>query len=313
MRAGVRERSRVVVLAGGTGGAKLARGMLDVVGPQRLTVVANTGDDVEIYGAHVSPDPDLVCFWLSDQIDERGWGLDGDSFSVMEGLRALGVEVWFNLGDRDLAWCMERTRLQSEEGLRPTQALAELRRRAGIDAEVLPMCDTPLRTIVNGVSLQEFMIARRGKDGWEPVYEVRFEAPQPPSPSEEVRAALAGAQAVIVGPSNPVISIWPILSVLGEELEALEVPVVCVSPVVAGAIVKGPTSAFLAHRGHPSSTTGMLDFYDTVAPGLLDGVVCDEELARQIPSLRTDTLMDTPAARASVARQTLDFARSLGG
>ena len=93
----------VVVLAGGTGGAKLARGMLDVVGPERLTVVANTGDDVEIYGAHVSPDPDLVTFWLADRIDERGWGLDGDTFNVMDGLRELGVDIWFNLGDRDLA------------------------------------------------------------------------------------------------------------------------------------------------------------------------------------------------------------------
>jgi LPPG:FO 2-phospho-L-lactate transferase len=95
----------VVVLAGGTGGAKLARGMQDVVGAERLAVVANPGDDIEIYGAHVSPDPDLISFWLADLIDARGWGLEGDTFNVMDGLRALGVDVWFNLGDRDLAWC----------------------------------------------------------------------------------------------------------------------------------------------------------------------------------------------------------------
>src|SRR5471030_1910942 len=105
----------VVILAGGTGGAKLARGMADVVGPEHLTVIANTGDDIEIYGAHVSPDPDLVSFWLADQIDERGWGLQGDTFAVMDALRELGVEVWFNLGDRDLAWCLERARLGAEE------------------------------------------------------------------------------------------------------------------------------------------------------------------------------------------------------
>jgi len=100
----------VVVLAGGTGGAKLARGMLDVVGPEELVVVANTGDDIDIYGSHVSPDPDLVSFWLADLINDRGWGIEGDTFAVMDALRALGTDVWFNLGDRDLAWCLERRR-----------------------------------------------------------------------------------------------------------------------------------------------------------------------------------------------------------
>ncbi len=110
---------QVLVLAGGTGGAKLARGMLDVVGAERLAVLVNSGDDIEIYGAHVSPDPDLVSFWLADAIDERGWGLRDDTFAVMDALRALDVEVWFNLGDRDLAWCLERARMLAE-GLSPT-------------------------------------------------------------------------------------------------------------------------------------------------------------------------------------------------
>ena len=138
---------QVVVLAGGTGGAKLARGMLDVVGPERLTVVANTGDDVEIYGAHVSPDPDLVTFWLADRIDERGWGLDGDTFSVMEGLRELGVDVWFNLGDRDLALGIERARML-DDGARLTEAHAMLADELGVKAQVLPMSDRPVRTRV---------------------------------------------------------------------------------------------------------------------------------------------------------------------
>src|SRR5471030_3400020 len=121
----------VVILAGGTGGAKLARGMADVVGPEHLSVIVNTGDDIEIYGAHVSPDPDLVSFWLADTIDERGWGLRDDSFAVMDGLRALGEEVWFNLGDRDLAWCMQRSRLLAE-GLSTTAALARLNEAIGV-------------------------------------------------------------------------------------------------------------------------------------------------------------------------------------
>src|SRR6266436_8350800 len=121
----------VVVLAGGTGGAKLARGMLDVVGADELVVLANTGDDIEIYGAYVSPDPDLVTFWLADRIDERGWGLAGDTFHVMEGLRELGEDVWFNLGDRDLALCLRRAR-RLREGATLTQALAELGAALGL-------------------------------------------------------------------------------------------------------------------------------------------------------------------------------------
>ncbi len=140
-------RSPVVVLAGGTGGAKLARGMLDVVGPEELMVIANTGDDIDIYGSHVSPDPDLVSFWLADEIDERGWGLRDDTFAVMDALRALDHDVWFNLGDRDLAWCLKR-RCMEDQGLRPTEALAKLNDAIGVRARVLPMCDEPLRTRV---------------------------------------------------------------------------------------------------------------------------------------------------------------------
>ena len=163
----------VVILAGGTGGAKLARGMLDVVGEQ-LVVIANTGDDVEIYGAHVSPDPDLVTFWLADRIDERGWGLERDSFHAMDQLRELGVDVWFNLGDRDLAICLERARML-REGERQTAAQARLAAALGIAATVLPMSDQPVRTAVLAAGrwwpLQEFMIRHRGAG---PVHDVAF-------------------------------------------------------------------------------------------------------------------------------------------
>ncbi len=130
----------ILLLTGGTGGAKLARGIADAFGPERLTAIVNTGDDIEIYGAHVSPDPDLVCFWLAGLIDERGWGMDGDSFAVMDGLRELGVDVWFNLGDRDLAWCLERARMLAE-GLSPAAAIARLGEAIGLRARVLPMSD----------------------------------------------------------------------------------------------------------------------------------------------------------------------------
>jgi LPPG:FO 2-phospho-L-lactate transferase len=303
----------VVLLAGGTGGAKLARGMLDVVGPEELVVIANTGDDIDIYGSHVSPDPDLVSFWLADRIDERGWGIDGDTFAVMDALRDLGPQVWFNLGDRDLAWCLRRFEME-EEGLRPTEALARLNEAIGVRTRVLPMCDEPLRTWVRTEEgwrdFQRFMIRERTAGV---VREVAFRADDATAvPTPEVLAALADARAVIVGPSNPVISIWPILHVLGETLAGLAVPVVCVSPVVGGEIVKGPTAAFLAAYGQAVSAAGVAAFYEAIQPGLLDGIVADEQVAG-MATLETDTAMPDGAARARVAEQTLAFADSLAG
>jgi LPPG:FO 2-phospho-L-lactate transferase len=312
----------VVVLAGGTGGAKLARGMLDVVGPDELVVIANTGDDIDIYGSHVSPDPDLVSFWLADLIDERGWGLRDDTFAVMDALRELGTEVWFNLGDRDLAWCLERKRM-TDEGLRPTEALARLNQAIDVRAKVLPMCDEPLRTWVRTDAgwrdFQQFMIRDRAAGT---VCEVAFATPArvtgpaPPStgpapqPTPEVLAALAGARAVIIGPSNPVISIWPILHVLGETLTQLAVPVVCVSPVVGGEVLKGPTAVFMAAYDQPVSAAGVSAFYEGVQPGLVGGIVTDEPFA-ELPALRIDTAMPNRTARARVAEQTLTFSETL--
>jgi LPPG:FO 2-phospho-L-lactate transferase len=303
----------VVVLAGGTGGAKLARGMLDVVGPDELVVIANTGDDIDVYGAHVSPDPDLVSFWLADDIDERGWGIAGDTFEVMDALRELGADVWFNLGDRDLAWCLRRREME-QDGLRPTEALARLNETIGVRARVLPMCDEPLRTRVRTDAgwrdFQRFMIRERAEDT---VREVAFRANDDAAvPTPEVLAALAAARAVIVGPSNPVISIWPILHVLGDTLTGLAAPVVCVSPVVGGEIVKGPTAAFMAAYGQPVSAAGVAAFYETVQPSLLDGIVADEPVAG-MATLQIDTAMPDGATRARVAEQTLAFAETLAG
>jgi LPPG:FO 2-phospho-L-lactate transferase len=166
----------VVVLAGGSGGAKLARGMLDVAGND-LVVIANTGDDVEIHGAHVSPDPDLVAFWLADRIDARGWGLAGDTFTVMDALRDLGADVWFNLGDRDLAIGIDRAR-RLAAGERLTEALAALTRSLGVSACVLPASDDPVRTFVTTEErtwpFQEFMIRAGGKAGAVPILDVEF-------------------------------------------------------------------------------------------------------------------------------------------
>ncbi len=299
----------IVVLAGGTGGAKLARGMADAVGPERVSVIANTGDDIEIYGSYVSPDPDLVSFWLADTIDERGWGLRGDSFAVMDALRALGAEVWFNLGDRDLAWCLQRARML-EEGLSPTAALARLNESIGLRARVLPMSDQPVRTWVRTggagwCGFQEYMIAQAAEGLIEGL---EYRGAEQASPSAEVLAAIAGASAIVIGPSNPVASIGPILAVPGiqEAILAAAAPVVAVSPIVAGEVLKGPTASFLAFAALELSADGVVDFYGE----LLHGIVTDEEVSG-LPSLRTDTRMADAEGRVRVAQQTLSFAEAL--
>ncbi len=301
----------IIVLAGGTGGAKLARGITAVADPERVAVIANTGDDIEIYGSHVSPDPDLVSFWLADEIDARGWGLKGDTFAVMDALRELGVEVWFNLGDRDLAWCLERARMQAEDGLSPTAALAQLNESLGVRARVLPMSDDPVRTWVRTSagwhSFQEFMISHAATGI---VEGLEFRGAEQARASEQALAAIASASAIVIGPSNPLASIAPILAVpsIREALLATDAPVVAVSPIVGGEVLKGPTAAFMAFAALECNADGVADFYGE----LLDGIVADEDVAR-LPTLRTDTRMDSAEDRARVAAQVLSFAEALGG
>jgi LPPG:FO 2-phospho-L-lactate transferase len=300
----------VVVLAGGSGGAKLARGMLDVVGPDKLAVIANTGDDLEIYGAYVSPDPDLVMFWLADQIDSRGWGLADDTFAVMDGLKAIGVDVWFNLGDRDLAIGIERARMLSE-GARLTDAHASLAASLGVEAKVLPMSDAPVRTRVlireGWLTLQEFMIKARAEG---PVDDVEFAGARAAEPSREVLEAIETAQAIVIGPSNPVISIGPILALDGlrAALERSDAPVIAVSPIVGGKLLKPATGPLMQWAGHDLTAAGIAGYYS----GVIDGLVADER-TDAVPLLETDVLMADEAGRREVAERVLGFALSLKG
>lgn len=302
--------SRPVVLAGGTGGAKLASGMLDVAG-DGLTVIANTADDIELYGAYVSPDPDLCTFWLADRIDERGWGLREDSFAVMDGLRELGVDVWFNLGDRDLAIGIQRAR-RLAEGARLTETLAELGAALGLTARVLPMCDEPVRTWVrtgsDWMAFQEFMIRAGGSCANCTVGGMELRGIDAALPTPEIRAALAGATAIIIGPSNPVISIGPILAIPEMRQAMLDspAPIVAVSPIVGGDVLKGPTEAFMRSAGMEATTASIAELY----AGLIDGLVADEPAAG-VPVLQTDTLMADAGSRRRVAAEALRFAEGL--
>ena len=299
----------IVVLAGGTGGAKLASGLAAAAGPERLTCVVNTGDDIEIYGAHVSPDPDLVSFWLADVIDERGWGLRDDTFAVMDALGSLGVEVWFKLGDRDLAWCIERSRMLAE-GLTPTQALARLNGALGVRARILPMSDDPVRTWVrtgaaDWCDFQRFMIRERAAGMIEGL---EYRGAEQAAASDEVLAAIAAAGTIVIGPSNPLASIGPILAVPGirDAMIAAAAPVLAVSPIVGGEVLKGPTASFMAFAALELSAAGVADFYGE----LLDGIVADENVP-EVATLQTDIRMDDAAGRLRVAEATLSFAEGL--
>jgi LPPG:FO 2-phospho-L-lactate transferase len=299
----------VVLLSGGTGGAKLARGLYDLLGDD-LAVIANTGDDIEIYGAYVSPDPDLVTYWLADRIDERGWGIEGDSFAAMEMLGELGIDVWFSLGDRDLALCLERRRLL-DAGQTLSEAHATLVSALGIHAQVIPMSDQHVRTTIRSeqrtLSLQEFLIAHRGSA---PIDEINFEGAASAEGSPAALAAIRAARAIIIGPSNPVLSIGPILAVdsIRGAIETSAAPVIAVSPIVRGEVVKGPTGACLSWAGQTTDAAGVVRHYGP----LLDGIVADEPV-QGIRARECDTWMGDAGARRRLAGHTLELADFLVG
>ena len=271
-------------------------------------MIANTGDDTEVYGVHVSPDPDLVTYSLADTIDEGGYGIRGDTWAVMEALEAAGRPVWFRLGDRDLAMCLIRTELLAA-GERLTDAHAAVVRAAGVPTRVLPMSDEPVRTHVTArgrtMPFQDFMVAENAAG---PVERLEFTGIEAARPTPEVLVSIAEADAIVIGPSNPVVSIGPILALPGmrEALDRARAPVVAVSPLVGGKVLKGPTALFCEYAGIPLEAAGLPDAY----PGLLDGVISDEPVSG-LPALQVDTLMSSPRLAARLATSSLDFAGSL--
>jgi LPPG:FO 2-phospho-L-lactate transferase len=308
----------IVLLSGGTGGAKLARGLLDVLGPDRLAVVANTGDDIAAFGLHVSPDPDLITYWLAGTIDEdRGWGVRGETFNAFDRLVELGGAEWFRLGDRDLATCMMRTEML-HEGMRLTDIARTIALAHGVQADVLPMADEPVQTYVRTDGewrhFQEYLILQRSQPALEGV-ELRGVADA--RVTAEVREAIAQAEAIVIGPSNPIASIGPMLAVPGmrEALAAADAPVVAVSPLVAGRSLKGPTESFLSWAGHAVDDGGVAACY----AGLAGGMVVDRDTPSGPASMtgivlrQTDTAMPDAAARERLAGEVLEFALSLGG
>jgi LPPG:FO 2-phospho-L-lactate transferase len=311
----VSEPSRVALLAGGTGGAKLAAGMQELVG-DGLAVIANTADDCEAHGLRVSPDPDLVTYWLAGEIDEeRGWGIKDDSFTVHERLERLGAPGWFQLSDRDLATCVYRTEFLAEGGTL-TAAQAQISRALGVAAAVLPMCEervgTRVRTPAGWRGLQEFLIIDHGEA---PIEGIEVQGLAESRPTPEVAAALAEADVIVIGPSNPVISIGPILSVPGlrDAIASAAAPVIAVSPLVGGRSVKGPTEAFMAAIGRPCTTVGIASLYE----GLLDAMVVDEgdpdPPPEEVTVFSCPVLMRGAPGRRELAERVLELAAMLRG
>jgi LPPG:FO 2-phospho-L-lactate transferase len=300
----------IAAVAGGVGAARLLRGLARVVPPPEITAVVNTGDDLVIHGLHVSPDLDTVMYTLAGlNDDERGWGLRGETWAAMEALARLGGQDWFRLGDRDLATHLYRTQRLSE-GASLSVVTAELANALGVGVRLLPMSDDAVRTRValrHGpeVAFQEYFVRRRHAVA---VSAVRFDGAADASPAPGVLDALLDAEVVVVCPSNPVVSIAPVLAVPGIEavLAKRRDDVVAVSPIVAGAALKGPADRLLAELGHRSSVVGVAELYAGFAGTLVvdeaDGPLADEVEAAGMRCVVAPTVMHTPAHAAELAR-----------
>lgn len=313
---------RVVELSGGVGGAKLAEGLAAHLGSD-LTIVVNTGDDLELHGLAIWPDHDTVAYTLAGLDDEiQGWGLRDETWTVMGALAALGDEPWFRLGDRDLGTHLWRTdRLRA--GARPTEVAMEHRDRLGIAPRILPMADEPVRTEVRTehgwLEFQEYFVHRHQQPT---VREVRFRGIESRRATPEVVAVLAAAEAIVIGPSNPIVSIGPILALPGirEVLTAARrrgVPVIAMSGIVGGKALKGPADRMLTSLGFESSALGVARLYRDVADvfvlDALDAAAVPEIEALGLRAVALDTIMSDDAARARVGRAVLDLVGTIGG
>ena len=310
---------RVVVLAGGVGAARFLRGVVRAVPPTQLTVIVNTGDDRRFYGVHVSPDLDIVSYTLAGRIDpQRGFGLKNDRYELVDRLAALGHEVWFRLGDADYANCLHRSlRLAAGAGL--DEVTDELRRDLGLQLRILPMSNDPCATFVElsgnkRLHFEEYLV----RDGAPTdVESVDLSAAARASPAPGVLEAIEEAQTILVCPSNPIVSIGPILAVPGirEALDASTAPVVAVSPIVGGAPIKGPAHTLLRAQDIEVSALGVARFYQD----WIDGFVFDDrdrDLLNEIEglgleALTLDTMMVNAKVSEQVARATLRVADSI--
>ncbi len=303
----------IVVLAGGVGAARFLQGLVQVVPQQRLTAIVNTGDDRDFYGLHVSPDLDIVMYTLAGVVDEaHGWGIRNDTYATMQQLARYGNEDWFLLGDRDLATHIHRTNLL-RQGKTLSEVTDELRRQFGLELRILPMSDQPVATHIQTpaglLHFQEYMVKRRCADE---VQDVVFIGSDEARPAPGVLDAVKGAEAILIAPSNPIVSIGSILAVPGihDILHEASGMVVAVSPIVGGAPIKGPADKLMRGLGMDVSAVGVARCYRD----FLDVMVIDEQDAHHvsaiedlgIPTVVTNTIMRDDAAKTTLARGVLE-------
>jgi LPPG:FO 2-phospho-L-lactate transferase len=303
----------IVVLTGGTGGAKFVDGLQDVVPPEDLTIIVNTGDDHEWWGLYVSPDVDSITYVLAGMLSsERGWGVRGDTFHCLETMKRLGEPAWFSVGDRDLAVHLLRSKLLAE-GITLSEATRIIANRLGLRSRILPMTDqrveTRIETSQGEISFEQYFVQRRYQDS---VTAVRFAAADKAQPAPGVVAAIESAKAVLIAPSNPITSIGPILAVPGirDALRKSSAPVVAVSPIIGEAAISGPAAALMQAQGLESSITGVASLYQD----FLDVLIVDDsdrESAKTLKSERMDArstniLMRTAEDRTRIARIALN-------
>jgi LPPG:FO 2-phospho-L-lactate transferase len=309
----------IVALAGGVGGAKLADGLYRSIAPDELTVIVNTGDDFDLFGLRISPDADTVLYTLAGVANpDTGWGIAGDTFATLEMMRRYGEDTWFLLGDRDFATHIQRTRWL-HEGRTPTQVTSALATALGVRARLLPMCDTPVATRVRTpdgeLAFQDYFVRRHHQDD---VLGIRLDGIDEARLSQPVREAITQAEVIVFCPSNPIVSIGPILAVPGmrDLVQSARAPRVAISPIIGGQALRGPADRMLAGLGDEVSAFGVARLY----ADLLDGIIIDHTdaaLAERISEalrlrvLVTDTVMREPADRLRLAEETLRFARQL--
>jgi LPPG:FO 2-phospho-L-lactate transferase len=302
----------ITVLAGGVGAARLLEGVVRVVAPDDVTVISNTGDDEDFFGLRVSPDIDIVIYTLAGAVDtEKGWGLQGETFHALEALGRFGYETWFNLGDGDLATLAHRTMLL-REGKTLSEATASIVSAFGLELRILPVSDDRIKTIVEtdaGVlAFQEYFVKRRTEDE---VRAVRFEGVERAEPAPGVTEAIRNADAVLIAPSNPVVSIGPLLAVAGtrDALRATPAPVVAVSPIIGGKTIKGPADRMMASLGMTPTAAGIAEAY----ADFLDVLIIDEEDRDLVPQVEAagvraivaQTIMRGPAEKRALAEVAL--------
>lgn len=302
---------KVVYLSGGVGGARLLQGMAQVLPPGDLTTIVNTGDDFVHWGLNISPDLDTVMYTLSGLGDmQRGWGLAEESFAARDMMARYEAPGWFALGDRDLATHLVRSEAL-REGERLTAITARLCAALGVQPSVLPMCDAPRATVIDTerdgtLGFQDWLVKMRGQPA---VRAVRFEGER--RATAEVLAALEACQLVVIGPSNPYVSVDPILTLEGVRERVAAVPVVALSPIVGGKAVKGPLAEMIPRLARrPADPNAIVAHYD----GLVRGMVVesgDEASVSSVPVLGTQTVMGDLADRTRLARELLTFAEGL--